>query len=638
MPKAVNNSNLEVTTLQERIKKLSIEKEHLHLINNLMRQLSAVQGLDNTVETMLQIVLENVGGFNLSIYYFMDQDIYYVDILGKKLKLNKIEDACITQVIETRCFTKFKKESHQAKRLDAKHCTWVFPLLLGEEVIGVFKMDGMPKEVNEIQSYLTTFFHYASLLLKNEMQGYAKLKNAYEELSRINEALIREVKERKATEEALQEKTKEIRRLAYADGLTGLPNRTHLNERLSKEMENVRQTQSTGAVLFIDLDDLKMVNDTFGHTSGDGLIIAAGAYILSEVGQIGFVARLGGDEFMVILPGVSDRKRVAKIADGIVDVLRQEYDVQGVRYRMSASIGIVIYPEDGETAEDVFKNADNALYSAKGAGKGCWRFYQDSMQKAAYEKVVLTNSLRGAIGRGELLVHYQPQMELSKKNLVGFEALLRWDSPIYGKVSPDRFIPLAEQGGLIQEIGQWVLREACHFAQRLANRGRDNIRVAVNISSKQLAVDNFVTIVQEAVQEAGIQPSQLELEITESVLLVSIEEATQKLEELREIGVCLSLDDFGTGYSSLTYLRNLPVGTLKIDKTFIDIISIDTVQSEIIGAIINMAHSLKMTVVAEGVETEEQLLYLANNCCDCIQGYIYSRPVPEEEAIALLDQ
>ncbi|GMA98974.1 EAL domain-containing protein [Pelosinus sp. IPA-1] len=636
MPKAISNSNLEVITLQERIKKLSIEKEHLHLINNLMRQLSAVQGLDNTVETMLRIILENVGGFNPSIYYFMDKNIYYVGISGMKLKLNKIEDACILQVIETRRFTEFK--SYQTNKLDAKHHTWVFPLLLGQEVIGVFKMDGMPAEVNEIQSYLATFFHYASLLLKNEMQGYGKLKNAYEELSRINEALIREVKERKATEEALQQKTKEIRRLAYADGLTGLPNRTHLNERLNKEMESVRQNLSTGAVLFIDLDDLKMVNDTFGHTSGDGLIIAAGAYILSEVGQIGFVARLGGDEFMVILPGESDRKRVAKIADGIVNVLRQEYDVQGVRYRMSASIGIVIYPEDGETAEEVFKNADNALYSAKGAGKGCWRFYQDSMQKAAYEKIVLTNSLRGAIERGELFVHYQPQMELSKKNLVGFEALLRWDSPIYGKVSPDRFIPLAEQGGLIQEIGQWVLREACHFAKRLANRGRDNIRVAVNISSKQLAVDNFVTIVQEAVQEAGIHPCQLELEITESVLLVSIEEATQKLEELREIGICLSLDDFGTGYSSLTYLRNLPVETLKIDKSFIDMISTDTVQSEIIGAIINMAHSLKMTVVAEGVETEEQLLYLANNCCDCIQGYIYSRPVPEAEAIALLDQ
>ena len=258
------------------------------------------------------------------------------------------------------------------------------------------------------------------------------------------------------------------------------------------------------------------------------------------------------------------------------------------------------------------------------------------MQTEAYEKVNLTNSLRYVIERGELSLQYQPQVLVERNAVIGFEALLRWNSPEYGNVSPLRFIPLAEQSGLIHPIGQWVLQEACLFARRLIDQGWEKIHVAVNISSKQLAADNFIAIVRDAIENAGIEPRQLELEITESVLMASLEDATYKLAELKVLGVRLSLDDFGTGYSSLTYLRTLPVTTLKIDKSFIDMIATDEDMAQIIGSIIDMAHILDMMVVAEGVETEQQLNYLTGKGCDGIQGYIFSRPLPEEMTQAFL--
>ncbi len=420
---------------------------------------------------------------------------------------------------------------------------------------------------------------------------------------------------------------------AFHDGLTGLPNRDHLHKRLSEEMNRARKGEAAGAVLFIDLDDLKTVNDHFGHTSGDSVIIAAGQDIVRAVGENAFVARVGGDEFIVILPGVADLRTIAQVAYRLVDEIRREFEVGGQSIQMSSSVGVTLYPDDGDLAEEILKNADIAMYAAKAAGKDCWRFYEPEMTKDAYEKMVLTNSLRKALENGELCLHFQPLICMNSKLVVGFEALLRWNSPHHGSIPPCCFIPLAEQSGIILSIGEWVIGEACRFARTLSELGRSEVYVAVNVSPRQLAAEDFVEIVHRCIKEAGVKPEQIEIEITENVFIESLEKSTRKLAELSSFGVRLSLDDFGTGFSSLTYLRSLPVGTLKIDKSFIDKINEDRVQEWFIRSIIDMAHVLGLHVVAEGVETELQLEKLAEFGCDYLQGYLFSRPVSPEEAL-----
>ena len=429
----------------------------------------------------------------------------------------------------------------------------------------------------------------------------------------------------------------EARTLAYQDVLTGLANRVSLSRWLEAEMQRARNEQAHGALFFIDMDDLKTINDTFGHSLGDEVIITAARHIQDAVGMTGFLARIGGDEFVVGLPGNSDRLAVSILAERLLQYLSHDYEISGQHIHMSASIGITLYPKDGDTPDEILKNADSAMYAAKRSGRNCWSFYEPVLQTEAFEKMTLTNSLRRALDREELLLHFQPTVRLPDKRIVGFEALLRWNSPEHGAVPPARFIPYAEQSGIIIPLGYWVVIEACRFAQKLCERGRDDICVAVNISSRQLADVNFIAMVRGAIHESGIRPAQLEIEVTESVLIESIEESIKKLVALKELGVKIALDDFGTGYSSLTYLRRLPVGTLKVDKSFIDDILADRVQGDLVGYIIDMAHTLNLSVVAEGVESEAQLEKLHEYDCDCIQGYVFSRPLPAAEALRLLE-
>jgi len=441
----------------------------------------------------------------------------------------------------------------------------------------------------------------------------------------------------KQLEEELRQKTIALQNIAYSDALTGLPNRTYLNQYLEEEMEKAQGGKATGSILYINLDDLRMINDSFSHVCGDHVITIISQLLVATVGEKAFVARSIGDEFVVILPGEMNRNQIAVMADRIISALHTDHQVADVCISTSVSAGVVLYPEDGDTVKEILKNAVNALYVAKKAGKNCWLFYEKSMQSRTYENIILTNRLRHAAEQGELSLHYQPQVATNSGAIVGFEALLRWDSVEYGAISPAIFIPLAEQGGLIRSIGQWVLWEACQFARKLDEMGYGHIYVAVNVSPRQLVDKDFVTIIRKVLEDVNIKPGQLELEITESVLLVSLEDVICKLEDLQGMGVRLSLDDFGTGYSSLTYLQRLPVNTLKIDKSFIDMIMIEGAQPAIIGSIIDMAHILKMTVVAEGVEKQQQLDYLTQNGCDYIQGYFFSRPVPEADAIQLLN-
>jgi diguanylate cyclase (GGDEF)-like protein/PAS domain S-box-containing protein len=437
---------------------------------------------------------------------------------------------------------------------------------------------------------------------------------------------LTDVSDRKQVENALEE-------MAYLDVLTKLPNRAAMNKWLADELAKSRNGQTRGIFMFIDFDDLKLINDTFGHSYGDAIIILGGSRIAAEVGKDAFVARIGGDEFIVAIPGQFDRKHTGNLAKRIIKALGQEHEISGTYFHISASVGITLYPEDGDTVEELVKNADNAMYAAKRAGKNCWRFYNDAMQRGTYERIVLTNSLRYALERGELSLNYHPQVQTKTGRVIGFEALLRWNSPEHGQVAPNRFIDVAERSGMIHTIGRWVIRESCGFIRRLTDEGFPNIRVAVNVSPCQLSSDDFINSVRDILIEEGIRTEQLELEITENALMVSMEDAVGKLQELRRLGLGVSLDDFGVGYSSLTHLRNFPVNTLKIDKSFIDKVETDEVMAQIISSIIDMAHILNMTVVAEGVETADQLVFLADKDCDFIQGYLFSRPLKERDAI-----
>jgi diguanylate cyclase (GGDEF)-like protein len=436
------------------------------------------------------------------------------------------------------------------------------------------------------------------------------------------------------TDEIMHAQT--VERLAYYDRLTGLPNRIKLTEVLSRAFDSGTGVSPYGTLLYIDMDDLKLVNDSYGHSYGDAMIIIAAMYLVSMAVPDSIVARVGGDEFIVLIPGMTDSEKVEQIASEFVETLSRDYEVRDLRFHASASIGIVMYPRDGESAEEILRNADTALYEAKRSGKRCWRFFRQSMQETAYGNMQLINGLQNALINQELEVYFQPQMSLKSGKLTGFEALLRWNSPNHGDISPALFIPLIEKSLLIETIGAWTMKEACKFARALADNGYPEIRVAVNVSPRQLKAADFISIVRDSCKESDLMPANLEIEITENTFIESMEECVHKLDELRAMGVHLSLDDFGTGYSSLTYLRSLPVQTLKIDKSFIDLLSKDKAVSELIASIIDMAHVLGLVVVAEGVETQEQMQRLIQCGCDTIQGYIVSRAVPAAAALKYL--
>lgn len=436
------------------------------------------------------------------------------------------------------------------------------------------------------------------------------------------------------TDEKMHAQT--VERLAYYDRLTGLPNRVKLIDVLNLEFGTGTASEPCGALLYIDMDDLKLVNDSYGHSYGDAMIITAAMNLVSIAETNSFVARVGGDEFVVLIPGLTDLEQVKRMASEFVETLSSEYEAKDLRFHASASIGIVMYPRDGATTEEILRNADTALYEAKKSGKRCWRFFRQSMQETAYGNMLLINGLRNALINQELEVHFQPQISVKSGAITAFEALLRWHSPQYGKVSPAQFIPLAEKSHLIEAIGAWTMKEACMFSHSLVDNGYPDIRIAVNVSPRQLAAADFIGVVRSSFEEAEMTAENLEIEITENVFIESMDECVHKLNELRGLGVHLSLDDFGTGYSSLTYLRSLPVQTLKIDKSFIDLLSNDKEGAALIASIIDMAHVLGLIVVAEGVETPQQLERLILCDCDTIQGYLVSPALPAAAAMGFL--
>jgi diguanylate cyclase (GGDEF)-like protein/PAS domain S-box-containing protein len=414
------------------------------------------------------------------------------------------------------------------------------------------------------------------------------------------------------------------------DALTGLANRGLLRDRLSQAISYANRYSHPIWVVFVDLDRFKFVNDTLGHQAGDLLLKAVSARLQNAVRETDTISRMGGDEFVLILPERTDAGLSTSIVKRIMDAVAQPLTIEGHEFFISTSIGVAVYPADGETPEELIKHADIAMYRAKETGRNNFQFYTPAMNERALERLRIEGDLRNALEREEFVLHYQPQVDLHTREIVGVEALIRWQHPELGMVPPARFIGLAEETGLIVPIGAWVIRNACLQNKAWQLSGLGNLRVSVNLSARQFAQHDLVESVAQALNEAQLEPEYLEIELTESLVMADVDRAIGILRELKALGVKLSIDDFGTGYSSLSYLKRFPIDVLKIDRSFVNDITVDPDDAAIVASIISLAHSLRLQVIAEGVETEAQLTYLQQHQCDQIQGYFFSRPVTAE--------
>jgi len=455
-------------------------------------------------------------------------------------------------------------------------------------------------------------------------------------------AIVRDISERRSHEQ-------EVHKLAYYDCLTGLPNRQLFYDQLQQEIRKCHRNQEAMAVLFIDLDRFKVINDTLGHSFGDGLLARVAELIEGCVRQSDVVARatledatvsvarIGGDEFTVLIGPIEKAQSASVVARRIIETLTSPIVLEGHRIDITASIGIAAYPYDGLDAEILLKHADAAMYQAKDRGRNNFQFYSSAVNEQVLLRLRLETNLRFALEQNALQLSYQPQVDIHTGQLIGFEALARWNDPEHGSVSPTEFIPIAEEAGLINDIGEWVLKEACKRLKAWHDAGFQQLRMSVNVSSRQLYRGEFEHVVDRIIKEAGLKASSLEIELTESSIMEDPERSITSLRHLHEKGVTIAIDDFGTGYSSLSYLTKLPLSVLKIDQSFVRDITLDPDDAALTTAIITMAKSLKLGTVAEGVETREQLEYLRDNGCDVVQGFLFSQPMTVSECRDLLD-
>ena len=439
-----------------------------------------------------------------------------------------------------------------------------------------------------------------------------------------------------------------VRFLAYHDNLTGLPNRAMFRDYLTRALSQAERAEQKLGVLFIDIDGFKRINDTLGHQTGDLLLKEIARRLTarlreedmvthcepSAAGNDGLLARLGGDEFIVLLTGVHDPHGPGTVARRFIKTLGETITLNGQDCHVGASIGIALYPDDGADAGELMRNADIAMYHAKSLGKNAYQYFQSSMNAAVLERAALEAKLRKAIADHHLSLHYQPQVDPRSGEIVGLEALLRWTDPETGPISPGAFIPLAEETGLILQIGEWVIDEACRQARAWDARGVRPVPISVNVSGVQFERQDVADVVRAAVQRHHLPPGRLEIEITESAIMRHPDRAVAALNTLRESGAGVALDDFGTGYSSLSYLRRFPIDTLKIDRSFIMEIDQNQEDAEIVAAIVAMAHTLGLQVIVEGVETAAQLEVIVAKQCDVVQGFVYSRPLPAADVPA----
>ncbi|MES2151197.1 MAG: EAL domain-containing protein [Pseudomonadota bacterium] len=429
-----------------------------------------------------------------------------------------------------------------------------------------------------------------------------------------------------------------IHHVAQHDVLTGLPNRSLLQDRLGQALAHALRSAQPVWVMLVDLDRFKFVNDSMGHKAGDVLLVTVAARLRAALRESDTVARLSGDEFVVILSEHPEQRLAVDVVQRLMDAVAQPVLLGGKEFFVTCSVGVAVFPTDGAPAESLIEHADIAMYRAKKLGRNNFQFYTPAMNEEAQERVRIEGALRKALERNEFVLHYQPQVELASGRIVGMEALLRWQHPELGMVAPNRFIGVAEETGLIVPIGAWVMRSACAQNRAWQDAGLAPLKVAVNLSARQFGAPGLIDDVQAVLADTGLAASLLEIELTESLFMSDVGQAVELLHGLKALGVGLSIDDFGTGYSSLSYLSHFPIDVLKIDRSFVADIQRDANDAAIVASIIALAHNLKLAVIAEGVETAEQLAYLRRHGCDQMQGYYFSRPLPAAEFARLLER
>ena len=450
------------------------------------------------------------------------------------------------------------------------------------------------------------------------------------------ERSIRYAIERNRLIEQLEQSKRLERHLAYHDALTKLPNRHLFHDRLQQALAQSQRSGKLTALLFLDLDGFKRINDTLGQGIRDKLLKSVAKRLKISVRQVDTIARFGGDEFTIVLLEINDAQDAKKVARKILKVISRPYKIDDHELFVTASIGISIYPGDGADIENLIRKADIAMYRAKGQGKDNYQLYNLSMDAKFSERLTLENSLRKAVENNELVAYYQPQVDLRTGRITGVEALVRWQHPKLGLVPPDNFIPLAEETGVILEIDEWMMKTACQQIKSWEKEGIANIRVAVNLSTRQFRQKNLTETVAQILKDSAVQPENLCLEITENEVMQNIETTVEILQALKKMGVFLSLDDFGTGYSSLSYLKRFPIDILKVDRAFVNGIPSDRDDTAISTAIVVLAHSMELKVIAEGVEESEQVAFLQSLQCDEIQGFYFSRPLEGEKITEML--
>ncbi len=502
-----------------------------------------------------------------------------------------------------------------------------------KQFIGKKMGDVLPRAVAK------KFETYISLVLEKEQMMSFKYELALPHGLVFFEARINKITEHNQLMVIIRDITEQhksdelIRHQAYYDSLTLLPNRFLALDRLSQLLIEVQRNNEKAAVLFLDLDDFKKINDSLGHETGDKLLIESAQRLQEALRKDDTLGRLGGDEFIVLLRGITDHHSALKITEKLVNNFRAPFKIEGREHILTASIGVAIYPENGNTVADLLRNADTAMYQAKSYGRNTYSFFTKKMNVIIQRRLVIEEQMRGALERNEFELFYQPQFDAKNKHIIGAEALLRWHNPVLGNVTPDEFIPIAENTGLIVPIGKFVISQALDFLNTWQStcKRTQQYTMAVNISPRQFRDVGLLSFIQNSLSEANVNPENLELEITEGVLMSCHTNVVDILTEITALGINLSMDDFGTGYSSLSYLREYPFNVLKIDRSFIDGIVLNNEDCNLVKAIIAMSHSLGLTVVAEGVETKEQLTLLNKLGCDFMQGFYFSKPIPAKQ-------
>ncbi|MES2046867.1 MAG: EAL domain-containing protein [Pseudomonadota bacterium] len=429
---------------------------------------------------------------------------------------------------------------------------------------------------------------------------------------------------------------KKMVHLAQHDFLTNLPNRVLLTDRIAQAISSAKRNKKQLAILFLDLDNFKNINDSLGHTTGDKLLQSVANRLTACVRESDTVSRQGGDEFVILLTETTSEQYAATTADKILTTLALPHTIGSNDLHVTTSIGISVYPADGVDSETLIKNADTAMYHAKEIGRNNHQFFRSEMNVRAVERQLIEENLRSALADGEFILHYQPKVNLEKNMVTGAEVLLRWMHPDWGMVLPERFMATAEDCGLIVPIGRWVMRQACTQAKQWSDAGLAPISVAINVSALEFRQKSFVGDVREVLHDTGLEPQYLELEITESVLMLNVDTSAHILQELKELGVTLAVDDFGTGYSSLNYLKQFPIDVLKIDQSFLKDMEIDPQNGIIVSAVIGMGNNLKLKVVAEGIENEAQLIFLREKNCEEGQGFFFGNPITGKDFSTLL--